>query len=647
MNFGATNPNLTDAPDLPSADVNAPGPPLPQTIAPTPTPPYDPRLDATTTERRGTVGVTPPDITANRGSEGAMRPNAAAPDLNAMGVGPNPQATPPRANRPAPVAGAQNGDFETFWRAILHDGVVPNSAEKPLTIALQPNWAARLAAPAAAQSGLELEFRFDPYLLDGRYGNNAWLHELPRPLTTLTWDNAIWISPATAARLNLKNEDVVELSVGKRALGGPVWIVPGQPDDVLGVQLGFGRVAAGAVGDNVGFNAYAVRRIDAPFWESGVKLRKLGVTQPLAQTQNHHNMEGRDLVIEGTLRQFAQTPQFARAAPDNDPAHPRASLYPEYPYAGHKWGMSIDLNSCIGCNACTIACQAENNIPVVGMEEVRRGREMHWIRVDTYFQGSPQEPRILFQPVPCMHCENAPCEPVCPVGATLHSSEGLNMQVYNRCVGTRYCSNNCPYKVRRFNFLSYTDYSDKPSLKILQNPEVTVRNRGVMEKCTYCIQRIQHAEIAEQKAGVPMPDGAVVTACQQVCPTQAITFWRSEFARQRGFQSQSGAAQLRDFAGTEHPAAHDLCGAADQSERGGEIMKWRFSGPGVELDGVANRVCQRGRQAKFGAAGHVFSRRQNRLERAQKWRKSERHSHFRWRCAVGKSCRVGPSFRLE
>ena len=523
VGFGATNPNLTDALDLPVADVNAPGAPLPQAIAPTPTPPYDPRIDAATTERRGTVGVTPPGIIANRGSAGAMRPNAAAPDLNAMGVGANPQATPPKAERPAPNA-QTSGDFETFWRAALHDGMIPNSAEKPLNVAVAPNLAARLTAPVAASNGLELEFRFDPYLLDGRFANNAWLHELPRPITTLTWDNAIWISPATAERLSLKNEDVVELSVGKRALDGPVWIVPGQPDDTLGVQLGFGRVAAGAVGDNVGFNAYGLRRAQAPFWEGGAKLRKLGTTQPLAQTQKHHHMEDRDLVIEGTLRQFAKTPQFARAAPDNDPSHPRASLYPEYPYQGHKWGMSIDLNSCIGCNACTIACQAENNIPVVGAEEVRRGREMHWIRVDTYFQGKPEAPRILFQPVPCQHCENAPCEPVCPVGATLHSSEGLNMQVYNRCVGTRYCSNNCPYKVRRFNFLYYADYRDKPSLHILQNPEVTVRNRGVMEKCTYCIQRIQHAEIAEQKVGVPMKDGAVVTACQQVCPTQAIIF---------------------------------------------------------------------------------------------------------------------------
>ena len=523
VNFGATNPNLTRAPAAPAANVNAPHAPLPRAIAPTPTPPYDPRIDDAASNRRGTNGAAP-DAIPNRNASGAMQPNVAAPDLGAIGIGPNPQATAPKAERPAPTA-APNGDFEAFWRAALHDGLIPNSAEKPLALVLQPDLAARLPAPAAAaQSGLELEFRFDPYLLDGRYGNNAWLHELPRPLTTLTWDNAIWISPATAERLQLTNEDVIELTVGQRTLGGPVWMVPGMPDDTLSVQLGFGRVAAGAVGDNVGFNAYAIRRWEAPFWEGGAKLQKLGVTQPLAQTQKHHNMEGRDLVIEGTLRQFAQTPTFARAQPDNDPAHPRASLYPEYAYPGHKWGMSIDLNSCIGCNACTIACQAENNIPVVGAEEVRRGREMHWIRVDTYFQGAPSEPRILFQPVPCMHCENAPCEPVCPVGATLHSSEGLNMQVYNRCVGTRYCSNNCPYKVRRFNFLSYTDYSDKPSLKILQNPEVSVRNRGVMEKCTYCIQRIQHAEIAEQKANQPMQDGAVVTACQQVCPTQAITF---------------------------------------------------------------------------------------------------------------------------
>ena len=524
VDFGATNPDLTRALDLPLADVNAPGPPLPDAATPTPTAPPDPRLSATAAQRRGTTDAAPGAI-PNRDASGAMQPNLAAPDLKATGALPSAQATPPKANRPAPDAAA-SGDFEAFWRAALHDGMIPNSAEKPLVLALQPNLAARLPAPAtaAAPNGLEIEFRFDPYLLDGRYANNAWLHELPRPITTLTWDNAIWISAATAARFDLKNEDVVQLTLGKRTLGAPVWIVPGQADDVLGVQLGLGRVAAGAVGDNVGFNANALRRSEAPWWEGGAQLQKLGTTQPLAPTQNHHHMEGRDLVIEGTLAQFAGTPQFARAAPDNDPDHPRASLYPEYPYQGHKWGMTIDLNSCIGCNACTIACQAENNIPVVGMEEVRRGREMHWIRVDTYFQGSPQEPRILFQPVPCMHCENAPCEPVCPVGATLHSSEGLNMQVYNRCVGTRYCSNNCPYKVRRFNFLSYTNYSDKPSLKILQNPEVSVRNRGVMEKCTYCIQRIQQAEIAEQKAGAPLQDGAVVTACQQVCPTQAITF---------------------------------------------------------------------------------------------------------------------------
>jgi molybdopterin-containing oxidoreductase family iron-sulfur binding subunit len=337
----------------------------------------------------------------------------------------------------------------------------------------------------------------------------------------LTWDNAALIGPKMAERLGLGNEDVVELKYSERSVKAPVWITPGHPDHSVTVHFGYGRTRTGKVGTGTGFNAYALRTSEAPWFGSGVEIRKTGERYKLATTQMHHSMENRHLVRLGTLAEFNQHPEFAHEMGHEPPRE--LTLYPEHKYESYSWGMVIDLNSCIGCNACTIACQSENNIAVVGKEQVAIGREMHWIRVDRYYEGDLDDPATYHQPVTCMHCENAPCEPVCPVGATVHGDEGLNEMVYNRCVGTRYCSNNCPYKVRRFNFLLYSDF-ETPSLKMLRNPDVTVRSRGVMEKCTYCVQRINETRINAKKEDRDIRDGEIVTACQQVCPTQAIVF---------------------------------------------------------------------------------------------------------------------------
>ena len=410
-------------------------------------------------------------------------------------------------------------DFETFWRKSLHDGVVEgNAGGKP------SQFVPRIPA-AASGGGLELVFRPGPSIRDGRFANNAWLQELPQLFTKITWDNAALISPATAKRLQLLNEDVVDLQYRGRSVRAPVWILPGQADDCVTVHLGYGRKRAGRVGNGVGFDAYALRTSDAPWGGSGLEIVKTGLRHPFATTQHHQSMEGRDQVRVGTISEFQQHPdavaQVGEPAPGRD-----ETLYAPIAYKGHAWGMAIDLGACIGCNACTIACQAENNIPVVGKEEVARGREMHWIRVDNHFEGAPENPRLHFQPVPCMHCENAPCELVCPVAATVHSSEGLNQMVYNRCVGTRYCSNNCPYKVRRFNFLEYDRnvFESAPVLKLLRNPDVTVRTRGVMEKCTYCVQRINRVRIDAEKQNRSIRDGEIIPACAQACPAEAIIF---------------------------------------------------------------------------------------------------------------------------
>jgi molybdopterin-containing oxidoreductase family iron-sulfur binding subunit len=321
----------------------------------------------------------------------------------------------------------------------------------------------------------------------------------------------------------LENGDLIELTFRDRKLRVPVWIQPGQAKNSVTLPLGYGREIAGRVGRNVGFNAYALRTSDALWFGDGLTIRKIGTRQWLVSTQQHHQVEGRGILQAGTLAQFLTDPHFAQK-PEQLPAKNQTLYDPaEFPYKGYKWGMVIDLNVCIGCHACTIACQAENNIPVVGKQQVAVHREMHWIRVGTFYSGTQENPTITHQPVPCMHCENAPCELVCPVAATVHDDEGLNLQIYNRCVGTRYCSNNCPYKVRRFNFLEYNGRLS-PSEKLEKNPDVTVRSRGVMEKCTYCIQRINAARITAELEQRKIRDGEIVPACAQVCPVEAIAF---------------------------------------------------------------------------------------------------------------------------
>jgi molybdopterin-containing oxidoreductase family iron-sulfur binding subunit len=411
------------------------------------------------------------------------------------------------------------GDDESAWRRALHDGVVAATASPPRPVTLRADMTARLPAPAPSAGGLELVLRPDPFLHDGRFANDGWLQEIPSPITQLTWDNAALLAPATAARLGLQNEDVAELRLGDRTLEAPVWIVPGHAADSVTLHLGYGRRRAGRVGTGAGVDAYALRTSEALAGGTGLTLRATGHTYPLAATQLHHAMEGRDLVRRATLAAYRTDPHFAqRHEPDA-----AESLYAPHPYEGNAWGMVIDLGACIGCNACVAACTAENNIPLVGKEEVARGHELQWLRVDRYYEGDPDAPRVLHQPVPCMHCENAPCEVVCPVNATVHSGEGLNEMVYNRCVGTRYCSNNCPYKVRRFNFFRYADWESEP-LAMARNPDVSVRSRGVMEKCTYCVQRIEQVRIGAAKESRAIRDGEVVTACQQACPTEAIVF---------------------------------------------------------------------------------------------------------------------------
>jgi molybdopterin-containing oxidoreductase family iron-sulfur binding subunit len=427
-----------------------------------------------------------------------------------------------RGRYPSLAAQSEAPSFEKFWRRALHDGVVSGTAAAKVNVGIRRDFGARLRQALAQNGeagGLEILFRADAHVTDGRFANNGWLQELPRPMSRLTWDNAALLAPATAERLGVGNEDVIELRRDGRGVRAPVWIVPGQAPDSITLHLGYGRRRAGRVGNGVGFDAYPLRASSAPWFASGVQATRTGERHPLVTTQEHHSMEGRELVRVGTVEEYRQDSHFAHGAHHGPPP----SLYPPVRYDGNAWGMSIDLSSCIGCNACTIACQAENNIPVVGKEQVANGREMHWIRVDRYYEGDLDNPATVHQPVPCMHCENAPCEVVCPVNATVHSSEGLNDMVYNRCVGTRYCSNNCPYKVRRFNFHLYSDW-DTESVKLVRNPDVTVRSRGVMEKCTYCVQRINHARIEAKKEGREIGDGEIVTACQQVCPAEAIAF---------------------------------------------------------------------------------------------------------------------------
>jgi MoCo/4Fe-4S cofactor protein with predicted Tat translocation signal len=406
------------------------------------------------------------------------------------------------------------GDFEQFWHESVRIGIVENSAAAPATATPRSDLAGSLPPAGPERQGLELLFRPDDAVWDGRFADNAWLLEMPRPLTRLTWDNAALIAPATATRLGVSTEDVVEITVGSRKLKAPVFVLPGQASDCITLPLGFGR-HAGALGVGVGFDAYWLRTSGGS-WSSQATVSRTGERARLASVQGHDRVAGRDLIREGTLVEFQKSSRFLAQKKDEQ------SLYPAYAYPGRAWAMTIDLNFCIGCQACVIACQAENNIPTVGKEQVLDGRIMHWLRIDRYYKGSPASPKIAFEPMPCMQCENAPCEVVCPVHATVHDHEGLNLMVYNRCIGTRFCSNNCPYKVRRFNFFAYAHQEDRPAAA--WNPDVSVRDRGVMEKCTYCIQRIRAAEIAADRDNRPVHDGEVVTACQQSCPTQAIVF---------------------------------------------------------------------------------------------------------------------------
>ncbi|MGH9582080.1 MAG: 4Fe-4S dicluster domain-containing protein [Bryobacteraceae bacterium] len=418
-------------------------------------------------------------------------------------------------------AASKASNFDEWWRKSVGTGLIENSALPQITPQLKTIDTASLPRVGNAQN-LDLIFRTDPYIYDGRYASNAWLQELPRHITKLTWDNAVHVSPQTAKRLHLDNQHVVELKYQGRSVEGSVWISPGQADDTITVHLGYGRQNAGVVGNGAGFSAYRIRTSDALWYANGVEVHPTGRTYPLATAQMHKSMEGRDLAVSRTVGAYRNNPDLVRQS-HPEPGY-NETLYPHWKDSGYSWGMSIDLTACVNCGACVIACQAENNIPVVGKKEQLFNREMHWLRIDTYFVGDWDHPsEALYQPVPCMQCENAPCEVVCPVQATVHSSDGLNDMIYNRCVGTRYCSNNCPYKVRRFNWKLYADWYTE-QLKMLENPDVTVRSRGVMEKCTYCVQRIREAEIRSQDENRFIRDGEIRTACQQVCPTQAIVF---------------------------------------------------------------------------------------------------------------------------
>ena len=442
--------------------------------------------------------------------------------------------------------------IDIAWRKWLNDGVVPGTKFTPITPELKFSATSLPVFNPSPADQIEFIFRPDPNVYDGRFANNGWLQELPKPVTKLTWDNALLVSPKLAQKLDLAHKiasrggehgqvrsTVVDIALNGSKVTAAAWTLPGQAENSVVLPLGYGRTLAGFTGSNKGFNAYAVRTSNALWTASDGKITPTGDDYPLACTQYHFNMEGRQILSTGTLAEYHKNPAFAHEgaeAPAKDD-----SLYKEFEYKGYAWGMAIDLNKCNGCNACVVACQSENNIPVVGKDQVMRGREMHWIRIDRYYTnsesatsgkatGDPSEynpsldnPQTFFQPVPCQQCENAPCEQVCPVGATAHSAEGLNDMVYNRCIGTRYCSNNCPYKVRRFNFLRFQDW-DTPQLKLLRNPEVSVRSRGVMEKCTYCVQRINNGRIEAEKQNRPIRDGEIVTACESACPSEAIVF---------------------------------------------------------------------------------------------------------------------------
>jgi molybdopterin-containing oxidoreductase family iron-sulfur binding subunit len=434
------------------------------------------------------------------------------------------------------------GDFETGWRKALHAGWIEGTAFDMTSKAGTGTPVTNIPAPTSKDS-IEIIFRPDPTVYDGRWANVGWLQELPKPVTNLSWDNAAIVSGATLSKLGLEEDDIVELTVGGGKVKAPVIVAPGHPDNSVTVHLGYGR-QTGRVAGGAGFDAYLIRNTWAPFYATG-SIRKVEGKWGTAITKSHfqdhrgkafgqqgngnNSLEAdealgeRGIIRYATLEEYKANPNFANEGEGREKTEMGTSMFPNWTYPDNAWGMSIDMNSCTGCNACIVSCYAENNIAVVGKQQVRIGRNMQWLRIDTYFEGDLSAPRAHFQPMACQHCENAPCEQVCPVGATVHTPEGLNSMVYNRCVGTRYCSNNCPYKVRRFNFLLYSDYETE-SLKLLRNPDVSVRSRGVMEKCSYCVQRISAVKIEADKENRGIRDGEIVTACQQACPASAITF---------------------------------------------------------------------------------------------------------------------------
>ena len=459
-------------------------------------------------------------------------------------------------------------DSDLAFRQVLDDGLLPGSEYKAITTALKPTAQAPVA-PAGAGNGFEVRFLPSASMYDGRFASNGWLQELPDTTTKIVWDNAALISKVDADKLGVTTGDMVSIRVGTQEMPIAAYVLPGQPIGVIGLPLGYGRGNAGPVGTGVGFNTYELRTLASPFIAAGATVARTGESYQLATTQDQYlidsvGFKGREefvgdkdqnapIIREASLTEFKADPKLFKRREDGSLA---LQLYdPPMKFTEpHAWGMAVDMNTCIGCNACVVACQAENNIPIVGKDQAAMGRAMHWIRIDRYFRGSNEtaespaadpNPEIVFQPVMCQHCENAPCEQVCPVAATMHDSEGLNVMVYNRCIGTRYCSNNCPYKVRRFNYLDwqsqdprhdkfpvpYLKFPDMqqreqvdPIKRMVFNPEVTVRMRGVMEKCTYCVQRIHNTTIAKRAAGEEIQDGDILTACQQTCPTQAIVF---------------------------------------------------------------------------------------------------------------------------
>jgi Fe-S-cluster-containing dehydrogenase component/anaerobic selenocysteine-containing dehydrogenase len=411
------------------------------------------------------------------------------------------------------------GDFDVWWRQSLQDGVIVGSAAPKIA---PPSPKLPQVAPAGAETAFTLTLSPDPAVFDGSMANNAWLQECPKPFTKQVWGNALHISEADARELRLVDGDVVRIAHNERSIEAPVLVRTGQAPRTVSTTLGFGRAFAGSIGNGVGFDVYVLRPADSPWIVESISIARTGRNENLLRTQHFFELEGeaKDLQPRLSLAELAEG-NFGFTRPGADPP----TLYPPRSYDTYEWAMVIDTSACVGCNACVVACQAENNVPIVGPEEIAVGRDMHWLRIDDYvIDGRPG-----FSPVPCMHCEHAPCEPVCPVAASVHDSEGLNVQVYNRCVGTRFCQSNCPYKVRRFNFFGYADGEEYAGygadiVKAAFNPDVTVRGRGVMEKCTYCVQRISRARRAAEKEGRQIGDGEVVTACQAACPTRAITF---------------------------------------------------------------------------------------------------------------------------